>query len=48
MENSEQPNDVRDVQPSSSRHIIGQRHVAEALTIAIAPSFQEGKRLDEL
>jgi Holliday junction DNA helicase RuvB len=41
------PKDLRDVQPSSFRHIIGQRHVTEALQIAVDASFQEGKRLDE-
>ncbi len=40
--------DLRDVQPSSFSHIIGQRHVTEALKIAVDASFQEGKRLDEL
>lgn len=44
----EVPNDLRDVQPSSFRHIIGQRHVTEALKIAVDASFQEGKRLDEV
>jgi Holliday junction DNA helicase RuvB len=41
------PTDLRDVQPASFRHIIGQRHVTEALQIAVDASFQEGKRLDE-
>lgn len=41
------PTDLRDVQPSSFRHIIGQRNVTEALQIAVDASFQEGKRLDE-
>jgi Holliday junction DNA helicase RuvB len=45
---NELPNDLRDVQPTSFRHIIGQRHVTEALQIAVEASFQEGKRLDEL
>jgi Holliday junction DNA helicase RuvB len=44
----EAPNDLRDVQPSSFRHIIGQRHVTEALKIAVEASFQESKRLDEV
>src|SRR5690606_9574884 len=44
----DQPNDLRDVQPTSFRHIIGQRHVTEALQIAVEASFQEGKRLDEV
>ena len=46
--NEETPNDLRDVQPSSFRHIIGQRHVTEALKIAVDASFQESKRLDEV
>lgn len=41
------PTDLRDVQPTSFRHIIGQRHVTQALQIAVDASFQEGKRLDE-
>ena len=45
---SENPNDLRDIQPSSFRHIIGQRHVTEALKIAVDASFQESKRLDEV
>jgi Holliday junction DNA helicase RuvB len=44
----ETPNDLRDVQPSSFRHIIGQRHVTEALKIAVDASFHEGKKLDEV
>lgn len=43
----ETPTDLRDVQPTSFRHIIGQSHVTEALQIAVDASFQEGKRLDE-
>jgi Holliday junction DNA helicase RuvB len=45
---SDNPSDLRDVQPSSFRHIIGQRHVTEALKIAVDASFQEGKRADEI
>jgi holliday junction DNA helicase RuvB len=45
---NDNPNDLRDVQPSSFRHIIGQRHVTEALKIAVDASFQEGTRLDEV
>jgi Holliday junction DNA helicase RuvB len=41
------PNDLRDVQMTSFRHVIGQAHVAKALQIAVDASFQEGKRLDE-
>ncbi len=43
----ESPTDLRDVQPTSFRHIIGQKHVAQALQIAVDASFQEQKRLDE-
>lgn len=42
------PKDLREIQPTSFRHIIGQNHVAKALQIAVDASFQEGKRLDEL
>src|SRR5690606_8402708 len=45
---NEEPNDLRDVQPTSFRHIIGQRLVTEALQIAVEASFQERKRLDEV
>lgn len=41
------PKDLRDVQPTSFAHVIGQRHVTEALKIAVDASFQEGKRLDD-
>ncbi len=41
------PTDLRDVQPTSFRHIIGQSHVTKALQIACDASFQERKRLDE-
>jgi Holliday junction DNA helicase RuvB len=44
---NELPTDLRDVQPTSFRHIIGQRHVTQALQIAVDASFQEAKRLDE-
>lgn len=42
------PNDLRDVQPTSFAHVIGQRHVTAALQIAVEASFQERKRLDDL
>jgi Holliday junction DNA helicase RuvB len=42
-----EPTDLRDVQPTSFRHVIGQKHVTEALRIACEASFAEGKRLDE-
>jgi Holliday junction DNA helicase RuvB len=48
MSDSNEPNDLRDVQPTSFRHIIGQKHVTEALRVAVEASFAERKRLDEL
>jgi Holliday junction DNA helicase RuvB len=45
---NETPADLRDVQPTSFSHIIGQRHVVQALRVATDASFQEGKRLDEI
>ena len=48
MDNNENPTDLRDVQPTSFRHIIGQTHVTKALQIAVDASFQEGKKLDEV
>lgn len=48
MNNSDEPTDLRDVQPSSFRHVIGQRHVTQALQIACEASFAEKKRLDEI
>lgn len=42
------PTDLRDVRPTSFRHVIGQRHVTAALQIATEASFQEKKRLDEI
>jgi len=44
---SDNPTDLLDVQPSCFRQIIGQRHVTEALQIAVDASFQERARLDE-
>jgi len=46
--NNENPKDLRDIQPTSFRHIIGQTHVKKALQIAVESSFAEGKRLDEV
>ena len=43
-----EPVDLRDAQPSSWRHIIGQTHVTHAFQIACESSFAEKKRLDEL
>ena len=42
------PPDLRDVQPSSFSHVIGQKHVTQALRIACEASFAEKKRLDEV
>lgn len=47
MADETEPTDLRDVQPTSFRHVIGQQHVTEALKIACEASFAEGKRLDE-
>src|SRR5690348_17284105 len=47
MNDDNQPTDLRDVQPSSFAHVIGQGHVTAALKIAVEASFQEKKRLDE-
>ena len=44
---NDNPKDLREIQPTSFRHIIGQTHVTKALQIAVDASFQEGKRLDE-
>jgi Holliday junction DNA helicase RuvB len=48
MDDNEEPTDLRDVQPQSFRHVIGQKHVTQALEIAVSASFAEKKRLDEL
>ena len=48
MNDDQSRNDLRDVQPTCFSHVIGQRHVTEALKIAVDASFQEGKRLDEI
>lgn len=45
---SDEPTDLRSVQPSSFRHVIGQKHVAQALQIAVEASFQQQQRMDEL
>lgn len=42
------PKDLRDVEITSFSHVIGQRHVTDALRIAVEASFHEGKRLDEV
>jgi holliday junction DNA helicase RuvB len=48
MSDDRSPNDLRDVQPTSFSHVIGQRHVTEALKIAVDASFHERKKLDEI
>ncbi len=47
MNEEHEPQDLRDIQPSSFRHVIGQSHVSEALQIAVEASFQGGKQLDD-
>ena len=47
MNDEHEPQDLRDIQPSSFRHVIGQSHVSEALQIAVEASFQGGKQLDD-
>src|ERR1700722_2450128 len=42
------PPDLRDVQPSSFSHVIGQKHVTQALRIACEAAFAEKTRLDEV
>jgi|GEM_PF-1511237 len=46
--NEETPGDLRDVQPTSFRQIIGQEHVKKALEVAVEASFAENKRLDDV
>ena len=48
MSDDQEPPDLRDIQPSSFRHVIGQKHVTQALEIAVEASFAEQKRLDEV
>src|SRR5215469_10285038 len=51
MDDEQEPNelrDIRDVQPTSFRQIIGQAHVKKALEIAVEASFAEQKRLDDI
>lgn len=47
-ENTNEPSDLRDVQITSFSHVIGQKHIVEALKIAVEASFNEHKRLDEV
>ena len=48
MNDDQEPPDLRDIQLSSFSHVTGQRHVTQALKIAVDASFHEGKRLDEV
>jgi Holliday junction DNA helicase RuvB len=51
MDDEQEPNelrDIRDVQPTSFRQIIGQEHVKKALEVAVEASFAEHKRLDDV
>ena len=45
---NDEPSDLRDIQPSSFRHVIGQENVKAALQISVDYSFQSRKRLDDL
>lgn len=51
MDDEQEPtelHDIRDVQPTAFRQIIGQEHVKKALEIAVEASFAEQKRLDDV
>lgn len=51
MDDEQEPRelrDIRDVQPTSFRQIIGQEHVKKALEVAVEASFVEHKRLDDV
>ena len=48
MNSNDEPTDLRDIVLSSWRHVTGQKHVTQALEIAVSSSFQERKRMDEL
>ncbi len=48
MKEENNPTDLRDIQPNSFGHVVGQDHVKAALQIAVEASFQERKRLDEV
>lgn len=47
-EQEKSPTELRDVQPTSFSHIIGQENAKEALQIAVDASFHTGNRLEEL
>jgi Holliday junction DNA helicase RuvB len=48
MNEENNPTDLREVQPSSFAHVVGQAHVKAALQIAVEAGFREGKRHDDL
>jgi len=48
MNDNETPTDLRDVRPTSFRHMIGNKHVTEALRIAVESSFATKTRLDDI
>lgn len=48
MADEEKPADIRDVQLTSFSHAIGQRHVIEALRVAVESSFAQHQRLDDI
>lgn len=43
---NEQKNEINDVQPSSLRHIVGQKGVVDAVTVAIDACQMDGRRFD--
>ena len=45
---NDQPDELRDVQPSSFSHVIGQENAKAALRIAVDYAFQAQKKLDDL
>jgi Holliday junction DNA helicase RuvB len=44
--NEPQKNEINDVQPSSLRHIIGQKGVVDAVAVAIDAAQMDGRRID--
>ena len=42
----EQKNEINDVQPSSLRHIVGQRGVVDSVSVAIDAAQMDGRRFD--
>ncbi len=45
---NDQPDELRDVQPSSFSHVIGQENAKAALRVAVDYAFQSRKKLDDL